>query len=70
MDKKTGCYWIAKRDCQARRDCDKETVYLYKAIAYPDTEALKLYEGTICPNCGKPIYIDEESFSLVKNTEE
>lgn len=59
------CYWIAVPGRMARRDCDHEFVQLYKSRGLPETDILKPYVGTTCPNCGKQIMIDEQSYKLV-----
>lgn len=63
MDK---CYWIALANKRARTNCAKY-VDLYKSRDLPDTESLKPYEGEKCPFCGKIIFVDKDSYSLVKS---
>jgi len=61
------CYWIAVPGRMARTDCTGDFLYLPNSRGLPDEEILTPYVGTVCPKCGKPIYIDENSYNLVKN---
>lgn len=64
---KGNCYWIAVPGRMARTDCTGDFLYLPNSRGLPDEEILTPYAGTLCPKCGKPIYIDENSYYLVKN---
>lgn len=65
-EKKEGCYWIALKDKRARTDCAKY-VDLYKSRDLPENESLTPYIGEKCPFCGRIIFVDKESYSLVKS---
>lgn len=61
-----GCYWIALPGHMYRRDCDRKSGYCYETMLAPETESLNYMIGKACPNCGKPVYLDEHSYDLVK----
>lgn len=66
MDDKreNGCYWIAVNGDMARRDCDGEMIFLKPN----PTDKLAPYVGTICPGCGRKIFVDEHSYDLIRKS--
>lgn len=62
----SGCYWIAIPGRMARKDCDREMLYLNKSMSLPENDMLSPYVGEACPCCGKPIVVDEHSYDLIK----
>ena len=65
-----GCYWIYISKEMARRDCDRHIFYLKKDMIgnLPENKMLQPYVGTLCPMCGRKIFIDEHSYDLLLNS--
>ena len=60
------CYWIAIPGRVGRANCCGKYEYLSESMYDPENESLAKYVGKPCPFCGKPIVIDEHSYSLLE----